>query len=60
MAHHLSQANILAMLLKPPAVPPHKARLRFSITAQHTSEQIDYLFHTLESLQPVLAKHRSS
>lgn len=49
--HALFNANILTALLKPPAVPNHKSRIRFTMNAQHTPEQIAHVCDTLESLR---------
>ena len=33
-----------------PAVPKHQARLRFCLTSEHKSEQLDYALDTLDAL----------
>ncbi|HMP72674.1 MAG TPA: 8-amino-7-oxononanoate synthase [Kiritimatiellia bacterium] len=43
----LAAEGILATALRPPTVPPGKARLRLSITLDHTPEDLDRVYHAL-------------
>jgi 8-amino-7-oxononanoate synthase len=44
--------GIFAQGIRPPTVPPGTARLRFSLMATHTSEQIDRALQALSELRP--------
>jgi 8-amino-7-oxononanoate synthase len=45
----LEQHGVLAVAVRPPTVPPGSARLRFSLTAQHTEEQIAQALVAIEA-----------
>ena len=53
-AEALKNHGILASAIRPPTVPPHTARLRFSFSAEHTQADIAKLVHALrtENLVP--------
>lgn len=49
LAHHLEDAGILAVAIRPPTVPPKTGRIRLAISALHTPEHLDQVcdaFHT--------------
>lgn len=48
-AEQLREAGYWVSAIRPPTVPPHTARLRFSLTAAHTTEQITELCRLLGS-----------
>ena len=54
----LSEANILATLIKPPTAPQNRSRLRFIVHSDITSEQLEYLCEILSSLkkEPIMIK----
>jgi 8-amino-7-oxononanoate synthase len=49
-SRELLQRGILAPALRPPTVPEGTSRLRLSVTAQHTREDIDLLAEALEGI----------
>ncbi len=48
LGRHLERNNIFAPAIRPPTVPEGKCRIRFSITAGHTREDIDMALYSLE------------
>jgi len=51
LASALLQRGIFAQAIRPPTVPEGSARLRISLMATHTDEQIDALLAALDSLR---------
>ncbi|TXH69029.1 MAG: 8-amino-7-oxononanoate synthase [Thiothrix sp.] len=51
ISQQLEQQGILVTAIRPPTVPIHTARLRITLSAAHTQEQIDRL---LEALQKII------
>lgn len=43
----LKEAGILLVAIRPPTVPENSARLRVTLTAEHTTDDIDYLLEHL-------------
>lgn len=54
----LKEAGILLVAIRPPTVPENGARLRVTLTAEHTTDDIDYLLEHL-ALQIKQAKHNA-
>lgn len=50
VSNALFEKNILATAIRPPTVPQGSSRLRISLTAAHTREQIDYLVDSLREV----------
>ncbi|MCK5893875.1 MAG: 8-amino-7-oxononanoate synthase [Endozoicomonadaceae bacterium] len=50
MSHALSEAGILVTAIRPPSVPRGSARLRVTLSAAHTLEQVDRLLVALEQV----------
>jgi 8-amino-7-oxononanoate synthase len=48
LSEHLWERGILAPSIRPPTVPDNQSRLRISLSASHTQEDIDYLLWVLE------------
>lgn len=46
-AFRLHQSGIMAVAIRPPTVPPRTARLRLSVTAEHTREDLDLAISAL-------------
>ncbi len=57
-AAHLLQAGIYAPAIRPPTVHAGECRLRFSVTAEHSEEDIDKLLKALTTLTPTLSLRR--
>jgi len=49
-ARHLEEAGMLVSAIRPPTVPPGKARLRITLSAVHEDEHIDRLLDALATL----------
>jgi len=49
MSVALEEAGILVTPIRPPTVPVNTARLRITLSAEHTQEQIDQLVTTLSA-----------
>jgi 8-amino-7-oxononanoate synthase len=49
LADHLAKAGFFAPAIRPPTVPKGTARLRFSLTSNHTRAHIDRLSETVSS-----------
>lgn len=49
-ARHLEAAGVLVGAIRPPTVPPGKARLRITLSAAHEDEHVDRLLDALASL----------
>src|SRR5262249_8483465 len=47
ISQYLLNKGIFVKAIRPPTVPAFSARLRISLTAEHTWEQIDFLLETL-------------
>ena len=47
-ASRLLEKQILAVAVRPPTVPPRTARLRLSVTAQHSREDLDFVVSALK------------
>lgn len=47
----LCQEGILASLIKTPLVPPNSARIRLSLSVNHTDDQLSKLLNTLQNRQ---------
>ena len=53
IAAQLLESDILLPAIRPPTVPPGSSRLRISLCASHTPEQIDTLIHRLKEFASV-------
>lgn len=52
LSEQLENKGILATAIRPPTVPENTARIRFTFSAAHTLEDIDYLLSVLSDLFP--------
>ncbi|SBS24992.1 8-amino-7-oxononanoate synthase [Marinomonas aquimarina] len=46
----LQQRGILCKAIRPPTVPPHTARLRITLSAEHSREDVEHLCDTLDAI----------
>ena len=47
LSRRLAEANLLVAAIRPPTVPRGKSRLRISLSAEHTPEEIEQLARAL-------------
>jgi len=60
LAQHLRAGGVFAPAIRPPTVPKGTARLRFSLTADHTENDVDRVLEILEkSLRKAIAQKAS-
>lgn len=50
LAYELELRGIIITAIRPPTVPVGKSRLRMTVTAAHSQEQLDYVANTLRDL----------
>ena len=50
-SHKLKQQGFLVLAIRPPTVPKNTARLRITLTSEHTHNQIDQLISALSDIQ---------
>lgn len=50
LAHELEARGIIITAIRPPTVPVGESRLRMTVTASHSQEQLDYVANTLRDL----------
>ena len=50
LAHELEARGIIITAIRPPTVPVGESRLRMTVTAAHSQEQLDYVANTLRGL----------
>jgi len=48
LSRFLSQNGIFALAIRPPTVPQNTARIRFSITAVHSKEELSYAIEIIK------------
>jgi hypothetical protein len=51
LSEHLFAHEIYAPAIRPPTVPPSRSRIRLSVTAGHTSAQIDHLLEAVAAVR---------
>jgi 8-amino-7-oxononanoate synthase len=52
-SEHLLKKGFLVPAIRPPSVPPGTSRLRVTLSAAHTTEQIDGLLSVLHEIEPL-------
>ena len=50
LAYELELRGIITTAIRPPTVPVGESRLRMTVTAAHSQEQLDYVANTLRDL----------
>ena len=50
LARELEERGIIITAIRPPTVPVGESRLRMTVTAAHSKEQLDYVAKTLHEL----------
>jgi len=53
IAQHLYKNKIFAPAIRPPTVPEGKCRIRFSVSAAHSNEEIDLVLKILKNVSPI-------
>lgn len=56
LADTLFEQGVLVPVIRPPTVPKGTSRLRFSISAAHRSDDIDYLIELMQKMVPNLGR----
>lgn len=59
LSAYLKDAGIWVSAIRPPTIPPNTARLRITLTADHTKEMIDHFLDALEAGITDLAINRA-
>ncbi|MBP9721903.1 MAG: aminotransferase class I/II-fold pyridoxal phosphate-dependent enzyme [Gammaproteobacteria bacterium] len=52
ITEYLAQNNIIVTAIRAPTVPANKARIRLTLSAKHTQEDLDYLIKILNNYEP--------
>lgn len=52
LSQKLKERGLLVVAIRPPTVPTGSARLRITLTATHTEQQVDRLLSALEEVRP--------
>lgn len=60
MGQYLKRNKIFAPAIRPPTVPEGKCRIRFTVTAGHTAEEIDKTLEHLKKFCPSFPRMRES
>ena len=50
LARELEERGVIITAIRPPTVPVGESRLRMTVTAAHSKEQLDYVAKTLHEL----------
>ena len=58
LARELEERGIIITAIRPPTVPVGESRLRMTVTAAHSKEQLDYVAQTLHELLVDMNIHR--